>query len=72
MTIHGVTYDIRVTHATKGLPAKLTGHPDTWAPEEPSEFSCIAKDENGNVVELTDEQLAEAERQYIEYCNDHD
>lgn len=71
-TIRGAVHEIQVTHCYAGRPAKLGGLPETWAPEEPSEFECIARDENGNQITLTDAELAEVERQYIQHCKERD
>lgn len=62
--VHELEIEVTGSHSF-GTPAKLSGHPDTWYPAEPSETeleSAVCKNEEYKhlFTELTDEEKEEA------------
>lgn len=56
---------ILVTYFEPYRPAKLTGHPDTWCPEEGGELEWTVLDVEGNPAPELEKRLTERETMRI-------
>lgn len=45
--VNGIPCQIRVTHIVPPLPARTTGHPDTWLPADGGEIEYDVLDRKG-------------------------
>lgn len=64
--ISGIPCQIEVTSYYPGRPARLHGHPDTWAPPEYEEISFQVLDRRGRPAPWLEAKLDDADRRRIE------
>ncbi len=74
--ISGIPARIEVTSYIPWRPARLYGHPDSWAPAE-GEIEWVVCDSKGRRAEWLEKKLTPAERRRIEgeliaSCNNRD
>lgn len=72
--INGIPASVHILHFDRGLPAKLTGHPDSWAPEEPPEIEYVICNESGYeagwLADMADSD--DVERQIMDWMGNDD
>ncbi len=54
------------------VPAKFSGHPDTWAPAEGGEVEILSATANGAAWELSADELDKAEEAIIDKAREDD
>lgn len=55
--VSGIPCIVCVTHYLPEVPAKLSGHPDTWEPPEPGEFEFELYDRKGYRAKWLEEKV---------------
>lgn len=64
--ITGIPCQVEVTRFYHGRPARLHGHPDTWAPPEYEEINFQVLDRRGRPAPWLEEKLDAQDRVRIE------
>ena len=55
--VSGIPCIVCVTHYVPDVPAKLSGHPDTWEPPEPGELEFECYDRKGYRAKWLEEKV---------------
>lgn len=63
--VQGIPCLCEVTHYVPYIPAKLTGHPDTWMPPEDGEFEFRIRDRKGNLAPWLETKLTQADKERL-------
>ena len=76
-TANGIPCIVEVVSFTPGVPANLSGHPDSWHPADPSEIEIALYDRKGYVAAwlermLSEEQMADLEIEAEKYVTEND
>jgi len=76
-TCCGIPCIIRVTHWEGYVPARLSGHPDNWAPSEGGEGAWEILDTKGRAapwleVKMTDEERVRIDEEVFEHMENQD
>lgn len=62
----GIPAQVEITAYSPGRPARLCGHPDTWAPPEYAEFEFQVCDRRGRPAPWLERKLTDVDRLDIE------
>ncbi|MBP6581890.1 MAG: hypothetical protein KA204_00210 [Chromatiaceae bacterium] len=63
--ISGIPCQVDVTTYQRYRPARLHGHPDTWAPPEYEEINFSVFDRRGRLAPWLERKMTEADRKRI-------